>query len=343
MNFTKLVFLAAMAGTILMNPAAHAQTKATTDVLAKINVWAAEMKQIADNGHGEKRRNDLRARTEKLNAELQGQACTFSDRGLYENHAESQGKAVSVKVKANIDCNREDKIESKVSFTDVNVNLYEDDIAYNLAVVSNAGIKKWISDWASEEKKAVDETSDLGARAGRVTELSNAYKAKFQNTRCHPAIALDFSSLTEEARRSRTLPIQMETSVSCKDFRLDVTTFRATLNIKAENDNAKVKPTFSPNDFSWDHASKDMFPTVDKLATNADRTTYAARFGSHGTFHDLLNQIRCSDVSAVKSGFPDKARGLQSAIAFSDLRVSCAQDGAHLVVSVRVEAVKAKK
>ncbi len=344
MNFTKLAFPAALVGMTFMSLSAHAQTKATTDVIAKVNVWAAEMKQIIDNGHGEKRRNDLRARTEKLNAELQGLACTFSDRGFYENHAESQGKALSVKVKATIDCNRENKIESKVSFTDVDASLYEDDIAYNVAVVSNAAITKWISDWASEEKKAIDETGDLGARAGRVTEISNAYKAKFQNTRCHTSIPLNFSNLTEEAKKSRALPIQVETKVSCKDYRLEVDTFRATLDTKAENDNAKRKSTFDSNDFAWNRAaSADMFPTADKLATNADRATYAARFGSHGNFHDLLNTIRCSDYSAVTTGFPAKMRGLQSAVSFSDLRVSCAPDGSHLIVSVHVEAVKAKK
>jgi hypothetical protein len=138
MNFTKLAFPAALVGMTLMSLSAHAKTKATTDVIAKIDVWAAEMKQIIDNGHGEKRRNDLSVRTEKLNAELQGLACTFGDRGFYENHVDGKAKALSVKVKATIDCNSENKIESKVSYTDVNVSLYEDDIAYNVAVVSNA-------------------------------------------------------------------------------------------------------------------------------------------------------------------------------------------------------------
>jgi hypothetical protein len=339
MNFTKLAFPAAFVVAVLMNSSTRAETKATIDVRAKIDAWSVEMKQIIDNGHGEKRRNDLRARTEKLNAELQGQACTFSDRGFYENHVESQAKALSVKVKSTIDCNSENKIESKVSFTDVNASLYEDDIAYNVAVVSNAAITKWISDWASEEKKAIAETSDLGARAGKVTEIGNAYRAKFQNTRCHRSIPLNILNLADAATKSRSLPIRMEINASCEDYRLNVT-FGATLDTKAENDNAKVKPTFGSNDFSWDHASKDMFPTVDKLAKSTDRVSYADKFKLGGNFHNLLNQIRCSDVNAVKSGFPSKMQSLQSVVSLKDLKVSCANDGTHLTVSAHVEAKK---
>jgi hypothetical protein len=345
MNFTKLIFPAALAGAILMNAAAQAQsTDATKKLQGVIDAWADNIKQIVDTGHGEKRRNELKVRTDQLNADVQGMPCTFSDRGSYENRVENAGKARSITVKATFDCNRDNKTESKISFIDVATSLYEDDIAYNLAVVSNASITKWISDWASEEKKAIDETSDLGARAGKVTEIASAYRAKFQNTRCHPAIALNISNLTEDARKSRALPIQLDTSVSCKDYRLDVATFSATLNIKAENDNAKRKPTFGADDFTWNRAaSGDMFPTADKLATNADRATYAAKFGPHGTFHDVLNTIRCTDYSAVTSGFPAKVRGLQSAVKFSELKVSCAPDGAHLVVSVHAEPVKTNK
>jgi len=339
MNFTKLAFNAALVGAILMNQAAHAQsTDASQKMKEMIDVWAGDMKQIITTGHGEKRRNDLKARTEKLNADVQGKPCTFNDRGFYENHTENAAKAMSATVKATFDCNRENKTEAVISFKDVAAGLYEDDTSYNLAVVSNASIRRWINDWASEEKKAIADTSDLGARAGKVTEIANAYKTKFQDTRCHKSIQLDFSDLAGTA--SRGLPITLETKATCDDYRLNVTTFRATLNIKPENDNAKFKPTFSPNDFTWDRASSDMFPTVEKLAKSADRTAYADKFRSHGTFDNLLNQIRCSDFNAVKSGFPNKMQSLQSAVSFRDLKVACANDGTHLTVSVHVEAKK---
>jgi hypothetical protein len=339
MNFTKLVFPAALAGAILMNAAAQAQsTDATQKMKAMIDDWAGEMKQIAGSGHGEKRRNDLKARTDKLNADVQGKPCTFSDRGFYDNHVENAAKGMSVTVKANFECNRENKTEAKISFIDVATSMYQDDIAYNAAIVSKVAITKLISDWAAEEKTAINSIKDQSARASKVTEISDTYRAKFQNVACHLNYPLGFWPAAMEA--ARPLPIKLNATESCEGNRLRVT-FVATLDPKAEATATLLsKPTIDPKDTTWAGASAEMFPPAKNFTDDSSRASYASKFGSNGTYINRLNTVACSDLNAVQNGLAAKARDLQSVFSFRDISVKCA--GTHLSVSVHVEALKKK-
>jgi hypothetical protein len=332
MNFTKLVFPAAMAGAILMSPSAYAQAP-TNDGQALIDAWAADMKGIIDTGHGEARRKALSARTTRLSDDIQKLPCGMNDIGFYEKHLDGKAKELSVTIARKLDCGSGNKLAgSSISLSDVNAGLLADDVAYNLATENNNTIVNYLSGWGHDAQIALG-IKDPAARNQRLDQIENSWKGNIEKLTCHPKVKFDFKQAAMNEKDKRALPVtQLIAAGECQGDK-----WRVSLRLGPLANN--------PSDFertNWTLASKDMFPDAKSFTSDSQKQSYAAKFGSGGEYITKLNKIACSDADrtadTVRNEFKAKAQALKAVFYFSDPSLSCTNG--HLNAAVRVDVLK---
>ena len=332
MNFTKLVFPAAMAGAILMSPSAYAQAP-TNDGQALIDAWAADMKGIIDTGHGEARRKALSARTTRLSDDIQKLPCGMNDIGFYEKHLDRKAKELSVIVARKLDCGSGGKfVDSNIALSDVNADLLADDVAYNLATENNSTIVNYLSGWGHDAQLALA-IKDPAARNQRLDQIENSWKDNIEKLTCHPKVKFDFKQAAMNEKDKRALPVtQLIAAGECQGGK-----WRVSLRLGPLANN--------PSDFersSWTLVSKDMFPDAKSFTSDSQKQSYAAKFGSGGEYINKLNKIACSDADrtadTVRNEFKAKAQALKAVFSFTEPSLSCTNG--HLNAAVRVDVLK---
>jgi hypothetical protein len=348
MNFTKLVFPAALAGASLINTFAHAQTP--IQLVAKVQrdagktlmkAWAADMRQIVDRQFGEARQKALMDRTARLSVDLKSlKACATNEdtdflRSWLVSYRAEEKLPLELNYKPRCDFDNHVIVDGEVSIASFRGDLNVDDAVYSQAKAMKDVITAGITKWAAEERAAIDAIKDRPTLTGKVADITKAYQAKFQNTPCHQGVPFDFAHLAEQEKKKQTLPIQLEAGASCEGGRLGVR-FEAQLDTKILD----FKPTIDPKSTTWAATSAEIFREANSLSSDDDKKRYAAKFGSNGTYGEKLNSILCADMDAVRSGLAKKAQELKSNFSFAVGAVNCVSG--HLSVSLRVDVVKKK-
>jgi len=336
MNFTKLIFSAAMAGALFMSPAAHAGKDKDTAVKL-MNTWATEMSDIVDKQNGKSRRKALTDRTTQLSKELEPLTCEGNAESVFlYDWLRIARKQANLPVEVNYEpiC-YSGKLMGAVSLKEIKLDA--DDKAYEDATKSSDTIAKDLSDWGSELQKAID-TMRGAERRKKIDELQKTYEDKINALRCHPQVKFDFKAAVAKEKAKRSLPVRVDADGDCQGKPVDrkwrVSLETAVGVIPKERDSS-----------AWDSASKDMFPGAETFKTDADKQKYADKFKPNGEYiTKLVSWILCSEpdhtADTVKDEFKKKveAQGLRKVFKISEPTLSC--KGIHLSIAVVFEPIK---
>jgi hypothetical protein len=333
MNFKRLVFPAAFAGAILINPAVQAQTPtAAQEGQALIDGWKSDMARIIETDHGASRRAALSARTAKLSDDLQKLKCFNNDRGFFENHIDRMAKELSVIVARKLDCGADNKfVDSSISLSDVSATLLTDDVALNAATASNGLILNYLSSWGHDAQMALA-IKDSTARNQKLADIENIATGNIEKLTCHPKVKFDFKQAAMDEKDRRALPVtQLFATGECQSGKWKVVLHLGPiLNNPAET-----------NRTNWTMVSRDIFST-NSFTSDSQKISYADKFKPGGDYINKLNSIACSDadhtVDTVRSEFKRKAEGLKRQFSFSEPMMTCTNG--HLVTAVHVESLK---
>jgi hypothetical protein len=348
MNFTRLAFPAVLAGAVLMNPIAHAQTprqavaKALRDTgKSLMQTWATDMRTIVDGKIGPERLNALVARTRQLSSDLGSlKACASNEdtdylRTWLISFKVEQKLPIEMNYKPQCDFDRHEIVNGDVAIASFHNDIQAEDAVYSQGTAMTGFIKTNLEKWASAERAAIDASKDPNGLKQKVKDIATRYEALFDNTTCYKTADLNFKEEATKQKEAQKLPLHLTVAnATCQDNHH----WHVTLTVDLEERDAGWPGPFA----KWSDISGTVLPKASTLTTDAKRQEYAKNLGRGGEYIRKINTVACSEEDAVVRAFKEQASTVASFFSSFNAEVSRCKEGHLNFDRVAIEFVKPK-
>jgi hypothetical protein len=345
MNFTRLALPAALAGAVLLNQTAHAQTpiQSVAKVLRDtgknlMQIWASDMRVIVDNKFGSDRRSALMARTTRLNNDLKSlTACASNEdtdylRSWLVSFKAEQKLPLELNYKPQCDFDRHVIINGDVAIASFRGDLDVEDALYSQALATKDLITTGLTKWAAAERSMIDAASGSSGRTQKFNAILEGYKGSVEGLTCHPKVALDdFNSRVTET--TKPLPVHLiSAQATCEK--------NNKWHIALEVHLDETAPGWSGNSSKWADISNTVLRKPSDLVTDQQKKDYIAKLGPGGDYVKLINKVACSEEDTVVGALKKQGESLKAAFSRFSPSFDHCKEGHVNLSSVSIELAK---